>query len=770
LSRDQSQQSKSIEAQLIACQQAEEDYARFFSQSLDLLCIAGFDGYFKQVNPAFENTLGIKNEELLAEPFLSFVYPDDREATLAEMAKLTTGTETIAFENRYRCQNGSYRWLLWNATPYIDEKIIYATARDITERKKFEQDLQESQERYSLAIQGSRDGLWDWNLLTNEVYYSPRFKEILGYKDWEMENLFSSFESRLHPDDLDMVLDRIQAHLKKQISYNVEYRLRAKSGDYRWIYAKGQAIWDEAGIPTRMAGSICDVTERKQAEQTIIEQAALLDVATNAIFVQGLNCQILYWNRGAEELYGWTAEEVLSRDVRELLYEESLPQFEKILETFLKLGQWQGELHHFNKVGKALTLESRWTLVYNQLNAPKSILVVNTDITEKKEIEMQFLRFQRIESIGTLANGIAHDLNNILTPMLAIAQLLPIKLPNVDDQTKNLFEILETSAKRGSALVSQVLSFSRGIEGQRVEVQVGHLIQEIKKIAHQTFPKSIQVQTEISSDLWTVFGDATQLHQVLMNISVNARDAMPKGGKIQFFAENLVIDESYAQLHIESSVGPHILITIADTGVGIPSEIVDKIFEPFFTTKEVGSGSGLGLSTVRGIIKSHGGFIKVYSERGKGTQFKIYLPATGTESELAVSKKNVFLGQGELILVVDDEEQIREITKTVLESFNYQVITACDGIEAIINYSQHKDSIGAVLMDMMMPSMDGETAILALEKINPQVKIIVNSGLVSNHKNPLAISPCVEALLLKPYSTDELLKTLQKVFHNSEGF
>ena len=762
---DQVEQSEqSIESQLVACQQAEEDYAHFFSLSLDILGIAGFDGYFKKVNPAFERMLGYKNNELISEPFLDLVHPEDREATLAEVAKLSTGTETIAFENRYRRQDGSYKWLLWNATPYVEKNLIYATGKDITERKRVEKALQESEERYALAVQGSRDGLWDWNLLTNEVYFSPRFKEILGYEDCEIENHFSSFEKLLHPDDLDHALERIRNHLQNRIAYDTEYRLRTKLGDYRWIYAKGQAIWDKSGNPTRMAGSICDVTERKQAEQKIIEQAALLDVATNAIYVQSLDdCKILYWNRGAENLYGWKANEVLTRDAREILYEESLPQFEDIMSDFVVKGHWQGELRHFDKTGKALTVESRWTSIADYSGSSKSVLIVNTDITEKKQIEMQFLRAQRIESIGTLASGIAHDLNNILTPILAIAQFLPMELPDVDEQIKNLFDILEASAKRGSTLVSQVLSFSRGMEGQRIEVQVSHLIKEIKKIANQTFPKSIQVEATIDRDLWTVVGDTTQLHQVLMNISVNARDAMPKGGYLKFFAENLIIDESYARMNIEAKVGPHILITISDTGIGIPPEIVDTIFEPFFTTKAVGSGSGLGLSTAIGIIKSHGGFIKVYSEIGKGTQFKIYLPATGTKEELVVKKNDVFIGQGELILVVDDEAPIRETTKVLLESFNYQVMTACDGVEAIVVYAQHKDRIGAVLMDMMMPLMDGETAILALEKINPQVKVIANSGLGSSHKN---MSACVKALLIKPYSTDELLKTLHQVFHN----
>ena len=745
---------------------AEEDRDRFFSLSLDMLCVAGLDGYFKRLNPAFESTLGFTTAELMAQPFLNFIHPDDQEATLAEVAKLATGTDTIAFENRYRCKDGSYRWLLWAATPYLDQQLLYATARDITERKQVEAALRQSQERYTLAVQGSRDGLWDWNILTNEVYYAPRFKQILGYQDPEMANHFSAFESRLHPDDHDWVLEKLRAHLEERSPYDVVYRLRTKTGDYRWIYARGQAIWDEVGNPTRMAGSICDITERKQAEQKIHEQAALLDVATDAIFVQDLEQQILFWNKGAEHLYGWAASEALGKNADQLLYRESPAEFAEIQAMLAEQGEWQGELHQVTKADQDLITESRWTLVHDQGGNPKSVLVVNTDITEKKQLEVQFLRAQRLESIGALAGGIAHDLNNILTPILAIAQLLPLKFPDVDEQTLQLFEILQANAKRGGDLVKQVLSFSRGVEGKRMVLQIRHLISEISKIAEETFPKSIEFYADPPPDLWTIRGDATQLHQVLMNLCVNARDAMPNGGSLRITAENLLIDENYARMHLEAKVGPYIMVKVSDTGIGIPPEIVDRIFEPFFTTKAPGQGTGLGLSTVIGIVKNHGGFVNVYSEVGQGAQFKIYLPALEITAAAPTKDPELPTGQGELILVVDDEAPIREITQTSLETYNYRVLTAADGIEAIALYAQHQGDISVVLMDMMMPSMDGATAIRTLQKIDPAVKLIAVSGLVSSDKIAVAMDTGVNAFLLKPYTAEELLKTLREILND----
>ncbi|MBF2064166.1 MAG: response regulator [Calothrix sp. C42_A2020_038] len=500
-----------------------------------------------------------------------------------------------------------------------------------------------------------------------------------------------------------------------------------------------------------------ELSERKRSEEKIREQAALLDVASDAINVLALDNQILFWNSGAERIYGWKQHEALGQNANKLLYKE-IPQLEQFRQIVLESGCWEGELHQVSKFGKEIIVSSRWTLVRNEQGQPKSILVVNTDITEKKLLEAQFYRSQRLESIGTLASGIAHDLNNALGPILMIAELLQERISDVNSQ--QLLTELEASAKRGASLVKQVLSFGRGIEGKRTILQVKHLLLEIEHIAKQIFPKSIKIYTDISANLWTVCADATQLHQVLMNLVVNARDAMPHGGTLSIYAENIYIDEQYAQMNVEAKVGSYTVLTVSDTGVGMEPEILQRIFEPFFTTKEVGKGTGIGLSTVMGIIKSHGGFVNVYSQVGRGSQFKVYLPAIEGVLWKQVEDQDMPKGHGELILVVDDELSIREITKISLEMSNYNVITASDGIEAIALYAQRKAEISLVLMDMMMPEMDGITTISTLQRINSQVKIIATSGLASTDKMAEAANVGAKAFLSKPFTAAELLKTL----------
>jgi two-component system, cell cycle sensor histidine kinase and response regulator CckA len=507
-----------------------------------------------------------------------------------------------------------------------------------------------------------------------------------------------------------------------------------------------------------------EIQERKQAEQQIREQAALLNVATDAIFLWDLDHRVLFWNQGAERVYGWRRAEILGKNITELLYEES-PQLEEALKMIVQNGEWQGELHQLTKSNQKIIVQSRWTLVRDEAEQPKSILTVDTDITDKKQLEAQFFRVQRLESLGTIASGIAHDFNNILTPILAAAQLLPLRLTDIDDSSKLLLQILEDSSKRGAELVKQILSFARGGESNRTTLQLRHLLKEVVQFVKSTFPKSIEISIDIPTpNLWTIWADATQLHQVLMNLVVNARDAMPFGGTLSLAASNLYIDETYAQMTLEAKVGSYVVITVADTGTGIHPEIIDRIFDPFFTTKEVGKGTGLGLSTALGIIKNHGGFVKVYSEVAKGTQFQVYLPAQGETATQIVAKDLAMLtGSGELILIVDDDSAVQMITKTSLEDYNYKTLIANDGIEAIAYYAKRKNEISAVLMDIQMPSMNGLIAIQTLKKLNPSIKIIATSGLGSN--NQLASEIGVDTFLSKPYTINELLNILHEVLN-----
>lgn len=543
----------------------------------------------------------------------------------------------------------------------------------------------------------------------------------------------------------------------------LEFEMIGFKGTRRWMETHAVPLPNEAYDSFLHLAITRDITQRKLSEQKLHEQAALLDVATNAILVKDIDNRILYWNKGAENIYGWQASEAHGKKASLLLHKEYSLQQDDALLSVVNKGKWQGELHQVTKDGKDIIVASRWTLLRDDKGRPKSILAENTEITQKKLLETQLLRTQRLESIGTLAGGIAHDLNNVLAPILMSVQLLERKLH--DSQHLRLLKTLENNAQRGASLIKQLLSFARGIEGKRTLIQIKDLIAEIEQIIRETFPKSIQLTVNIPPHLGHVCGDSTQLHQLLMNLVVNARDAMPAGGKLEIEAENLLIDQYYAQMNIDAEVGSYIVVTVKDTGIGMHPKVQERMFEPFFTTKELGKGTGLGLSTALGIVKNHRGFVNVYSELNKGTIIKIYLPIQPNEETTISNYDDTenFNGNGELILVVDDEPAIREVTKSSLEAYNYRVLTVCNGIEAVEMYAKHQQEINLVLLDMMMPEMDGETTIRMLHKINPQVKIIAISGLVLNPKIADEYGRSVKAFMSKPCTGKELLQTINQV-------
>jgi len=637
-----------------------------------------------------------------------------------------------------------------------DPKILYT--RDLSTEEALERSLKELADIKFALDESAIVAITDQRGVI--TYVNHKFCEISKYSEAELLGQdHRIINSGYHPKEF---IRGLWATIASGKVWRGEIKNRAKDGTYYWVDTTIVPFLSSEAKPYQYIAIRYDITERKLAEEQIHQQAALLDQAQDAIMVRDLEHNILFWNKGAERIYGWSDKEAVGRNAVEVLFKE--PGMANVArEELLKKGEWRGDITQRRRDGQEVIVESRWTLVRDEKNIPTSILVINTDITEKKRMETQFLRAQRMESIGTLAGGIAHDLNNVLSPILMAIEMLQMKVK--DESSRQLLEILRSNAERGGSMIRQVLSFARGVEGERVSVQPKHLIKEITKIMQETLPKSIEIAYHIPNDLWMISADATQVHQVLMNLCVNARDALPHGGTITIKAENVYVDENYARMHLEAKPGRFVVITVADTGTGMPPDVLSRIFEPFFTTKDMTKGTGLGLSTALTIVKSHGGFINVYSETSKGTQFAIYFPSQETEefSALGIPDTDLPVGHGELILIIDDEESIRHITASTLETFGYKVLTAADGTEAIPLYAQRGDEIAVVLTDMLMPFMDGPATIRALFKMNPKVRIIAASGLTAGHKPGEASLEGVKIFLTKPYTAERLLKALAEV-------
>ena len=569
-------------------------------------------------------------------------------------------------------------------------------------------------------------------------------------------------------EDIGRLLEYL-AQSKPTMENTGVWRHRKKSGEVIEVELTVKDIPFE-GHPARLV-IVHDVTKFLRSEQALQESehrlSSIIGSAMDGIITVDAQQRIVLFNTAAEKIFGYTTAEVMGQSLERLIparfrhaHRQHVDEFGATQVTKRSMGKL-GAISGIRASGEEFPIEASISQV--EAHGQKFYTVILRDITEKRRLEAQFLRAQRMESIGTLAGGIAHDLNNLLSPILMAVQMLQLKF--MDEQSQKMLHLMRVNAERGADMVKQILSFARGVEGDRLALQPRHLIKEVVKILKETLPKSIEISFYVAEDLWPITGDATQLHQVLMNLCINARDALPHGGKLHIKAENKTLDETYAQMIPEAKAGRHVLLTIRDNGQGIAPEHLTRIFDPFFTTKETGKGTGLGLSTVQGIVRGHGGFINVYSEIGKGTEFRIHLPAleAGQIQQARIVNPELPAGHGELILVVDDEMAIREVTKATLEAFNYRVLTASDGTEAVALYAQQGSEIKVVLTDMMMPFLDGPATIRALQKFNPAVKIIASSGLADNGKAVEAADLGIRHFLAKPYTADKLLKLLIEI-------
>ncbi len=641
-------------------------------------------------------------------------------------------------------------------------------------RVRAEEALRTSEANMATAQRIARIGSWELDLLcaedvdSNSLRWSDEMYRIAGFEPGSVEISNSFFFERVPPEEHEGIRAAVAAAIEGDGVYAITHRLIRPDGAERIIHETARLFFDEqTGLPLRMVGAAHDITERRQAEIELRRSTDLLRAVTegtsDAVFVKDLEGRYLFFNEAAASLTGKPVEEVIGFDDSKLFEGEGY----KITR--------ENDLHVIltNQVQtrEEVLTSSGVTRTYLATKAPYrdgegkviGVIGISRDITDRKNLEQQFLRSQRIESIGTLAGGIAHDLNNVLAPIIMSIDLLRTFVDSPDATA--ILDMVGTSARRGAEMVGQVLTFARGVNGQFEQFDAAEVVHDVVRIIKDTFPKSIRIETVLEPELWPIKGDPTQIHQVLLNLCVNARDAMEEGGVLTIRAGKRMIDEHDAGMILDAKPGPCLTLEVEDTGHGIPLAIIDKLFDPFFTTKEVGKGTGLGLSTSLAIIKSHGGFIQAHNGPGSGARFLIQLPAVIEGICAEPGARNAVLphGNAETVLVVDDEEAIRGIIRRTLETYGYQVLLAADGAEAVSIYVANQTAIRVVITDMMMPVMDGPSTIHVLRHLNPSLRIIGTSGINTGHNIAKATAAGVDHFLAKPYTVETLLQTIRMV-------
>ena len=649
--------------------------------------------------------------------------------------------------------------------------------KDVTQALQAELRLRESEERFRSTFDQSALGMAHVSPNGRWLRVNQKLCDILGYTPGQLIKL--SFQDITADEDLAASLEMRRKMISGQVgTYTAEKRYIRADGSLLWVKITTSLVRSPEGEPSYFITAVQDIAQAKKIEMDLqLSEARFRALTENSAdrtaVLDGMG-RITYATASSTRIFGYSPEEVVGFRFFDFIHNDDLKSCE---EDFEKLAGKPGSSAHLryrslHKDGRILWVDCRG---FNALDNPAvaGIVINERDITEERELEAQFLRAQRLESVGTLASGIAHDLNNILAPILMSAPML--RTGELDEEMRdNLVTTIEASAQRGADIVRQILTFTRGIQGERLLLQPIHILKEVSNIARETFPKNIVVNTLYSNDIWPVYGDPTQLHQVFMNLAVNARDAMPSGGTITLAAENVTIDEHYAATLGNGMVaGDYLSFSVADTGSGIPAEIRDRIFDPFFTTKELGKGTGLGLSTVIGIIRSHKGSITLASEVGKGTKFTIFLPAT--PGQTAGGKEDdtgpeMLQGHGELVLVVDDERGVLEMSRLVLERAGYRIAIARDGIEGLAFYARHVDEVTIVLTDIHMPKSDGMALIPAMRKLNPAVPIIGSSGETGENEEEKLRGLGVDHYLKKPYTKKQLLRTIEKALQVEQHF
>jgi two-component system, cell cycle sensor histidine kinase and response regulator CckA len=657
---------------------------------------------------------------------------------------------------------------------------ILGVSMDVTDRKLAEEKIRRSERKYRELYGGLRDGSAAVDMKGAITEFNPAFQRLLGYGEREIYNL--SYKDitpkKWHPIDAKILAEQVLTRGYSDI-YEKEYI--KKDGSIFPVELRTYLIRDEEGDPQGMWSTIRDTTDRKEAERAVRESEeryrnlyresrqreqlyeSLLGSTPDAVAIYNLSGETIYINPAFTQVFGFTMEDVQGRPIL-FVPECEMERRRELIENVLRGESVSGfETKRLTKEGRMLDVSVSSSCYRDHEGKTAGVVMILRDVTGVKQIEKQLLHAQKMEAVGTLAGGVAHDFNNLLQAIQGYAELLLLKGEKSELGHREHQQIFR-AAKRGSELTRQLLTFSRKVESRKQPLNLNREVRQTRKLLERTIPKMIEIELRLGEDVKIIHADPMQVEQVVMNLVINAKDAMPDGGRVVVETENVTLDEEYCKLHLGARPGDYVLLTISDNGLGMDEETREHIFEPFYTTKETGKGTGLGLAMVYGIVASHEGYIMCYSKPGEGTAFKIYFPVIKQPKRShEINAETAVSGGVETLLLVDDEDFIRDLAEQILTDFGYTVLSAADGESALEFYGKEDERVELVILDLIMPGMGGRKCLEQILKINPRAKVLIASGYAAEASAEETRKGGAKGFLRKPYSLQQMLLEVRRV-------
>ena len=747
----------------------EKLLSTIFNQASDSIAMVDMvTGRFAEFNTATHESLGYTREEFAALPLVE-VQVQYSPASLAAQLQTIREHGRLTFENQHRHRDGSLRDVLVRAAWLVIQERDYVLAvwSDITEAKQARKQIEESEARLRLALEVSGQGIFDVvDFETGETFTSPEYARMLGYEPEGFVETTDGWLGRLHPEDRGRAEELFRRYIEGKLpEYKVEFRLRKKDGSWIWIFSTGRIIErDEHGRPRRMLGTHTDINARKQAEEATQRLMVAIDQSVEGIMFTDLKGKVVYINSGYEKTCGYRRDEIIGRTPALFKSGKQPPEFYRNLWRTILQGQvWRGHFINQRKNGTLFEEDATITPIRNTNGEIISFVATKHDLTRVSILERQLIEAQKMEAVGQLAGGVAHDFNNILAASVLNLGIMLVD-PDLTPELREGLVELKQGVDRATGLTRQLLTFSRRQTMESRLVELNSLLDNSLKMLRRLLGEQIELSTRLpSTEVW-VEADPGMIEQVIMNLCINARDAMPRGGKLAVTLKTVEVDPA-VHLHPDARSGRFVCLSVSDTGCGMGPELIDRIFEPFFTTKGVGKGTGLGLATVHGITKQHKGWIEVASEPGRGSEFLVYLPAAvSPAASLARETSSRILRGHETILVVEDEEILRHPLVKLLNSAGYKVLAAENGSDALQRWRDRVKQLDLLITDMVMPGgMTGLELAEALLALKPNLRVILTSGY--SQELSLGTKPAHPGVrfLSKPYTPESLGKVIREV-------